>query len=462
MKKYTLVIIGSGSAGLSAADVAGQLGLRGVALVEKEHVLGGECLHSGCVPSKALIHAGQAFPGDPESAWQHVRGSIDAIEKRSDNKEHVTATGIDVYNGDAVFIDAHTIQVGSDIIKATYILIATGSDPIVPPIPGLEDTPYLTNETFFAAPSLPKNLVIIGGGPIGCELAGAAAALGSKVTILQTADRLLPRETPAVSEAVKQSLEASGVTVLLSATTKQVSGDENVGVTVTYEAGSLQQLKSDAVLLATGRMPRTKDLALDKAGVKISDAGIIVDRYLRTSAKHIYAAGDVTTSPKFTHLAAQQAGLALRNMLSGPFKKTTRILSEIPAITFTMPEVARFGVDSVIAEQSPKYSVARLEYSDIDRAITDQQHGFVEVVVTKKGLIVGATVVGPQASELLSPLLVAAHHNVPLQKLATTMFAYPTLASGLNIIASRYASQRASRGAAFGFIRRRWTSTNKK
>ena len=462
MKKYTLVIIGSGSAGLSAADLAGQLGLGGVALIEKESVLGGECLHSGCVPSKALIHAGQAFLDDPVSAWRHVRSSIDTIEKRSDNAEHVMANGLDVITGDATFVDSHTIQVGDQTIKAKYVLIATGSDPLVPPIPGLEDTPYLTNETFFTEPSLSKSLAIIGGGPIGCELAGAAAHLGSQVTLLQTADRLLPRETPKVSEAVKRSLEASGVKVVLNAATKKVSRDGESGVVIEYEAGGANKLTADAVLLATGRAPRIKDLALNKAGVKISDAGIIVDRYMRTSAKHIYAAGDVTTSPKFTHLAAQQAGLALRNMLSGPFKKSTSVLSEVPAITFTMPEVARVGIDSVAAEQSPNLYIAHLDYSEIDRAITDQHEGFIEVVVTKKGIIVGATVVGPQASELLSPLLVAAHHKVPLQKLATTMFAYPTLASGLNILASRYASERANRGAVLAFIRRSWKSSEKK
>lgn len=329
MKHYTLVIIGSGSAGLSAADLASQLGLKGVALVEREHRLGGECLHSGCVPSKAIIHAAQAFPGNPDAAWQHIKTSIAAIEKRSDNAEHVQASGVDVLKGEASFIDAHTLQVGGEIIKSKYFLLATGSDPSVPPIPGLDTVPYLTNETFFSGASLPKRLAIIGGGPIGCELAGAAAKLGSAVTLLQAGDRLLPRETPKVSEIIKQSLEEAGVTVILNANTKQVAKMGESAVTITYEAGSPRELEADALLVAAGRIPRTKGLALEKAGVKVGEMGVVTDHYLRTSAKHIYAAGDVTTSPKFTHLAAQQAGLALRNMVSGIFKR-----APLPYLTF--------------------------------------------------------------------------------------------------------------------------------
>jgi pyruvate/2-oxoglutarate dehydrogenase complex dihydrolipoamide dehydrogenase (E3) component len=454
-KRFTLVIIGAGSAGLSAAALAADLGLGGVAIVEQEERLGGECLHFGCVPSKAMIHAAHEYPDDPVAAWKHIRSSIETIEKRSDNAEHVEKTGVTVLQGAATFLNRHALQVGDDIIRSKYFLIATGSTPSVPPIEGLDTVPYLTNETFFTQKSLPKRLVIIGGGPIGCELAGAAAGLGSQVTLLQSGERLLPRETAKVGRVVLQGLESRGVQVMLNADTKKVS-EKNGTFHLTVAAGGAHELRADAVLVAAGRVPRTEGIGLEAAGVKVSERGLETDQYQRTSRRHIYAAGDVTTSPKFTHLAAQQAGLAVRNMLSGPFKKSVTSLSDIPAITFTDPEVARFGMDSDMARKVKELTVLELEYSEIDRAITDEYTGFIEVVFDRDGTLQGATIVGPQASELLSPLLVAAHHGVTLDRLATTMFAYPTLASGLNLLASRYAAQQAARRPTLKFIRLFW------
>lgn len=453
MKKYTLAIIGAGSAGLSAADVASQLGLSGVVLIEKEEKLGGECLHSGCVPSKALIHAAHTFNGDAKRAWAHVKASIDTIEHRSDNVAHVKKSGIDVLQGEVTFLKKRILKVGGETIRAQSIILATGSSPSVPPIPGLTTVPYLTNETFFSQQSLPKSMVIIGGGPIGCELAGALASLKISVTLIQSADRLLPRETPEVGALILSSLEQKGVTVLLNAQTKLVEKTAS-GVAVKIE-GKRQAIQAQKILIAAGRTPRTTGFGLETIGVKTSQMGVITDQYLRTNRKHIYAAGDVTTSPKFTHLAAQQAGLAVRNILSGPLRKSVRSLSEIPAITFTDPEVARIGLDSVAAA-AKGFTVERLNYSEIDRAITDEQTGFIEAAVDAKGLIVGATVVGAHASEILAPLLVAMRHKVPLGELATTMFPYPTLASGVNILASRYATKKAAAGSALSLIRRFW------
>lgn len=453
MKKYSLAIIGAGSAGLSAADVASQLGLSGVVLIEKEDKLGGECLHSGCVPSKALIHAGQTFNGDAKKAWAHVRASIDAIEHRSDNIAHVKKSGVDVLQGEVSFLKKRILTVGSETIRARSIIVATGSSPSVPPIPGLDTVPYLTNETFFSQQSLPKSMVIIGGGPIGCELAGALASLKISVTLIQSADRLLPRETPEVSEIIAASLRQKGVMVLLNAETASV--DKTAGGVAVKLKGKRQAIEAQKILVAAGRTPRTAGFGLETIGVNTNQMGIVTDKYLRTNRKYIYAAGDVTTSPKFTHLAAQQAGLAVRNILSGPFRKSVSSLSDIPAITFTDPEVARIGLDSVAAA-SKGFTVERLNYNEIDRAITDEQAGFIEVAVDAKGLIVGATVVGAHASEILAPLLVAMRHKVPLGELATTMFPYPTLASGVNILASRYATKKAASGAALSVIRRFW------
>ena len=216
-----------------------------------------------------------------------------------------------------------------------------------------------------------------------------------------------------------------------------------------------QEVVAEQILIAAGRTPQVAGLNLEGIGVTTGDAGVIIDTYLRTSRRTIYAIGDVTPSPKFTHLAAQQAGLALRNMLAGPFKRSTTSLSPLPAITFTTPEVARFGIDSDTAVVQ-KLHVERLDYAEIDRAVTDQKDGFIEVVVGKKGDIVGATIVGERASEILSPLLVAARGGVPLSDLATTTFAYPTLASGINILASRYATSQTKQKISFKIAARGW------
>ena len=451
---FQLVIIGSGSAGLSAADLAGQLGLKRVALVEASERLGGECLHAGCVPSIALLHASEVFSHDRVQAWAHVKASIAAIEARSDNTAHVEARGVKVYTGAATFFDRHTLQVGEERVKGKYMLVATGSRPSVPPIPGLDAVPFLTNESFFARESLPDSMIIIGGGPIGCELAGGLGRLGVIVTLIQQADRLLHRETKAVSAAVEQGLEDAGVRVVLNAETQQVEKTAE-GIVVRYKNPNEQEVVAEDLLIAAGRTPRVDGLNLESVGVKTGQTGVIVDRYLRTSRRNIFAAGDVTPSPKFTHLAAQQAGLALRNMLAGPFKRSTTSLSTLPAITFTTPEVARFGLDSETAHAQNMH-VERLDYTEIDRAITDQQTGFIEVVVGKKGVILGATIVGQHASEILSPLLVAARSGLPLSELATTTFAYPTLASGINILASRYASAQATTKLSFKIAAGDW------
>lgn len=451
---FQLVIIGSGSAGLSAVELTHQLGLSGVALIEAANRLGGECLHAGCVPSKALIHASEVFPNDPVKAWGHVRASIATIEQRSDNRAAVEAQGVTVFQGKARFVDTHTVQVGEELIKGKYMLIATGSIPSVPPIPGLENIPYVTNESFFALDALPKSMLIVGGGPIGCELAGALSRLGVTVTLVQRGDRLLNRETSSVSEAVKLGLEAAGVRVVLNADTQQVE-KTNEGIIVRYKNPNEQEVVAEQILIAAGRTPQVAGLNLEEIGVTTSDAGVTIDTYLRTSRRNIYAIGDVTPSPKFTHLAAQQAGLALRNMLAGPFKRSTTSLSPLPAITFTTPAVARFGVDSDAAI-AQKLRVERLDYTEIDRAVTDQKAGFIEVVVGKKGDIVGATIVGEHASEILSPLLVAARGGVPLSDLATTTFAYPTLASGINILASRYATSLTKQKVSFKIAARGW------
>ncbi|HJM04642.1 MAG TPA: NAD(P)/FAD-dependent oxidoreductase [Candidatus Saccharimonadaceae bacterium] len=260
--------MGAGSAGLSAVEFAAGLGLGRVALIEQEAVLGGECLHSGCVPSKAMIHAAEKHPDNSNLAWKHIRASIRNIEDRSDNVEHVEKSGIVVLRGAASFIDRHTLRVGDTIIRSKYFLIATGSAPSVPPIEGLDTVPYLTNESFFTQKSLPKRLVIIGGGPIGCELAGAAAALGSNVSVLQSDERLLPREAANVSQAVLEGLEAKGVHVILNANTKKVTQKDGV-IQLVVDAGDTHKLHADALLVAAGRTPRTQHLQLEKAGVKV-------------------------------------------------------------------------------------------------------------------------------------------------------------------------------------------------
>lgn len=446
---YRLVIIGGGSGGLSAAELSHKLGLSRVALVEAEDRLGGECLHTGCVPSKALLHSAKQGDKDP---WGHVRNSVKSIEERSDNDDHLISLGIDVIHGHATFRDKNTIEVNGQLISSKYFLISTGSTPLIPPIEGLKDVGAHTNETIFNLDRIPKRLAIIGAGPIGVEMATAFSALGSKVFLIQRGDRILASESEEAAAIIHESLESSGVDIILDNDNIKASKSPK-GTILTLDQS---RVTVDEVLISTGRKPTTS-LDLENAGVDYTDKGISVDKYLRTSTKNIFAVGDCTPSPKFTHLASHQAGVSLGNMIAPYAKKSAERLVPTPAITYSWPEVGSLGMrynDALLVSGSTD---RLFDLHEIDRSITDRgARGFVRLVLDKKGLILHCTVVADNASELLTPLVLLHSQRRPITDLGKAVIPYPTVAHGLTLIASAFIGDKLRSTPGWSAVIRGW------
>ncbi|MDH3980237.1 MAG: NAD(P)/FAD-dependent oxidoreductase, partial [Gammaproteobacteria bacterium] len=383
MRKQDLAIIGGGPGGLVVASVAAQLGLK-VSLIEKEAMLGGDCLHTGCVPSKTLLHMAHiaqttregvrdgllsSMPDiDFSKAIERVSQVIDTIQQH-DDPERFRAYGCDVRFGKAAFISPRELAVEGDIIRARRFVIATGSTPAIPPIPGLEEAGFDTNETIFQRHQLPERLAVLGGGPIGVELAQAFARLGSRVTIIEMADRLLATNDPAVSEALQRCLAAEGIEILTGVSAQSVRRD---GDSRQLQLDNGNTVECERILVATGRRPVVHGLGLEEAGVTFSRGGIDVDRRLRTTQKHIYAVGDVCGPLAFTHMAEYQAGIALANIAFRIPKKTDYRV--VPRVVYSDPEVATVGLSKAEAEaQGIRYDVAEFPMADVDRAITDNR-----------------------------------------------------------------------------------------
>lgn len=440
IKQYSLAVIGAGSGGLVAAELAAKLGAR-VVLIEAEDRMGGECLHTGCVPSKALIHAARTMwaaghngdigvSSEPRLDFQkvktHLNHAIDTIEQRHDNDDYYQTKGVDVIHGRAAFIDSHTIKVDEQLISADRFIISTGSKPAVPTIDGLSDGSYLTNETIFSLDDLPKRMIVIGGGPIGCELGQAFAMLGTQVVILQSAPRLLPREPESASQALADSFAAMHIDVKVSNKIQRVQYFPN-SVKVTTDAG---EITADKLLIATGRRSNLPN-GLDLAGVQLTERGIKVDKHFRSSMPNIYAIGDCNGGIQFTHTAAQQAGIAVQNALFN--RRKTFDMSKVSWTTFTTPEIAHYGPSGPELEAAGiSYVLQKTTYEDIDKAIAEKEHGFAEIMVGGKGKILGAVIVGANAAEILAQLILAGNWN----KVATIMQAYPSYASGFWLSAS--------------------------
>ncbi len=433
---YQLVVIGAGSGGLVAAEFAAKLGAR-VALIEAQRDLGGECLHAGCVPSKALIHAARIawVAGHSEAlgikaaphvnfkrVMHHVATTIKTIQDNHDNDAYYRDLGVDVIHGEARFTGQDTILVGDKNLRAKRFIIATGSRPAVPNIAGLINDALLTNETVFQVKEVPDSLVVIGGGPIGCELGQAFAMLGAKVTILQAAPQLLPRDEIEAALILEASLKDMGIAVHLNAQIERIIYT-NSSVTVRLKDGSY--VRAAKLLVATGRIASTPQ-GLEKAGVNANERGIVVDRHLQTSNKHIYAIGDCNGGMQFTHAAGQQAVVAVQNSLIGLRKSFD--INQIPWTTFTTPEIAHLGV--IKAELDNKhvpYETVRADFQDIDRAVTEKENGFIEILLGQKSRILGATVVGANAAEILAQIVTAKSWD----NFKGIVQAYPTYAGGL-------------------------------
>ena len=438
---YDLAIIGAGSAGLTAARFAARLGRR-VALIEASRI-GGDCTWTGCVPSKALLHTARVAhtirtskcygirTGEPEADFAAVMSRIRSVIEHiyaAESPDALRAEGIDVIEGRAQFEDAHTVVVDGRRINSKYFLICTGASPFVPPIPGLPETPYLTYERFWELESLPQRLIVVGGGPVGCELAQACQRLGSQVTLVEALDRILPNDEPEAAQVVSDSLRGDGVELRLGASVESVSVDHAGSITV--QAGG-KDVEGDAILVTVGRRANVDGLGLENARVAYTSAGIAVDDYLRTTAGNIYAAGDCAGGFQFTHYAGFQGAMAVRNMLL-PGRSRARP-EHPPWATFTDPEVAHVGYTEEQARRrfGNKARVSTLPMASVDRAVTDSAtDGFIKVVHRDNGVVLGATVVGRNAAEALQAWTMAGERGLKMGDVARVMQAYPSLGTG--------------------------------
>jgi pyruvate/2-oxoglutarate dehydrogenase complex dihydrolipoamide dehydrogenase (E3) component len=435
-----ICVIGAGSGGLSVAAAAAGFGAP-VVLIEKGK-MGGDCLNYGCVPSKALIAAanradgarrGQPFGigiGRPNidfaKVHQHVQATINAIAP-NDSKERFTGLGVQVIAGEARFQDRNTVVVGETKIKARRFVIATGSTAAIPPIPGLAETPHLTNETIFELKQCPEHLVVIGAGPIGLELAQAFRRLGAEVTVLETA-RPLAKDDPECAAIVLDQLGREGVRLRLNAEVARVeAAAPKVRVAVKIDGGE-ETIEGSHLLVAAGRKPNVDGLGLDAAKIKHGPRGILVNSGLVTSNKRVFAIGDVVGAAQFTHIANYHAGIVIRRAL---FRLRAKVdESVIPWVTYTDPELAQVGLTEDAARKAHgDIRVLRTPFHDNDRAQTERAtRGHIKVVTTRKGAILGATIVGPHAGELITTWALAIQQEIGIRAMAELIVPYPTLA----------------------------------
>ncbi len=453
-----LIVIGAGSAGLVSALIASTVKAK-VTLVEANK-MGGDCLNTGCVPSKALIKSGKVAAmirnadkygltaAEPEVPFKQtiarVMGAVKAIEPH-DSVERYTGLGVDVIEGYAKVIDPWTVEIArndgeTQRLTTRSIVIAAGAEPFVPPLEGLEGSGYLTSDTMWDAfaemEKAPARVAVLGGGPIGCEISQALARLDSKVTQIEMADRVLGREDEEVSELAQQSLEEAGVEVLTSHKALRVAD----GTIIAEHEGAEKPVAYDVLIVAVGRAARLKGYGLEDIGIDTNKT-VVTDEFLATKFPNIYAAGDVAGPYQFTHTASHQAWFASVNALFGQFKRFKADYRVIPAVTFLDPEVARVGLNEAEAkEQDVKYEVTRYDLDDLDRAIAESEtKGFVKVLTPPgKDTILGATIVGSHAGELLAEYTLAMKHKLGLNKILGTVHPYPTMAEANKFAAGNW------------------------
>jgi len=451
--RYNLVVIGGGTAGLVTAAGAAGLGAK-VALVER-HLMGGDCLNFGCVPSKGLISAARRAAGIREGAAFGVTASdvrVDfaaAMERmrklragisRHDSVRRFAALGVDVYLGQASFTDRDSVMVDGVELPYHTAVIATGARAAAPPIPGLNQVPYLTNETLFSLTELPRRLAVIGAGPIGCEMAQSFARFGSEVHLVEAMAGILPREDRDAAQLVQERMERDGVRVLCCGKELQLSRGDGETVRLRVESeGAGYDLTVDKLLVAVGRAPNVEGLNLEAAGVAFDKKWVKVDDTLRTTNKRIFACGDICSSHQFTHSADFQARMVIQNALFFGRKKTSALI--IPWATYTSPEVAHVGL---YEQDAQKRGIAVTTFtqplSGVDRAILDgETEGFVRVHVrTGTDEIVGATIVAEHAGDLISELTLAMANKIGLGKIASTIHPYPTQAEAIRKVGDQY------------------------
>jgi pyruvate/2-oxoglutarate dehydrogenase complex dihydrolipoamide dehydrogenase (E3) component len=466
MERYNLVVIGAGSGGLVVAAGAAGLGAR-VALIEK-HRMGGDCLNYGCVPSKAFIKVGKTAHAartaarfavrsgldgglpcqDLKAAMDYVR-SVQAHIAPHDSVERFTGLGVEVKLGAGRLRSPHEVEIEStgEVLWGRHIVIATGSRAAVPPIPGLKEAGYLTNETVFDAAELPRRLLVIGGGPIGLEIGQTFRRLGSEVTVVHDLAHIVPKEDADVAEALARQLRQEGIPIHDEI---KVSGvevkDGEKRVTIAGRNGE-ETIAADEIFLAAGRRPNIEGLGLDEAGVAYERPGIKVDASCRTNVPSVWAVGDVAGSYQFTHWAGYQARVVIRNTL---FPLTAKCdYDNTPWVTFTDPEIGRVGLSEDEAKQKGlAYDVYRVDFEHVDRAVCDgETEGFAKVLTARgTGRLLGAAVVHPHGGELIAELALARKHGLTLDKLSGTIHAYPTLSEVSRALGDAYMRTRLKPG----------------
>jgi len=451
---YNLVVVGAGTAGLVTAVGAAGLGAR-VALVER-YLMGGDCLNFGCVPSKAIIRSSRVMreiknaldfgvkaPDSTEvdfprvmERMRHLRAQI----SHHDSAERFRSLGVDVFLGEGGFKDSHNLEVDGKTLKFKKAVISTGARPTHPPIEGLAEAGFLTNETVFSLTEKPEKLVVIGGGPIGCELAQAFNRLGSEVTIVQRNAQFLPREDADAAALLGKVFESEGIRCILSANIKKVTGSNGKKMIHVSTPDGEHTLEADEILVGVGRTPNVEGLNLEAAGVEYDERkGVIVNDYLQTTNRAIYAAGDICFPYKFTHVAEATARIVIQNSLFLKSKKYKSLV--IPWCTYTDPEIAHVGMYEKDAEaKGIPYETFTFKFKEVDRAILDgEDEGFIKVHVKKgKDKILGATIVAQHAGEMISEITLAMVAGKGLKTLTNVIHPYPTQADAIKRAASQY------------------------
>ena len=443
--EYNMVVIGAGSAGLVSAYIASAVKAK-VALIEK-HKMGGDCLNTGCVPSKALIRSAKIFSyfkradefgiavgTKPEVQFSKVMARVQAIIKNidpHDSVERYTKLGVDCLSGDAKVISPYEVCVNNKVITTKNIVIATGARPLVPKLKGLESVAYLTSDNVWSLQELPKKLVVLGGGPIGCEIAQAFARFGSQVTIIEMSDRLLAKEDVDVSEVIHERFTREGVHIHKSHKAVEIVKRNGKNILICEHNGLNIEIEFDQILLALGRKANVSGFGLEELNVEIAKNGTVAaNEFLQTTNyPNIYTCGDVTGPYQFTHTASHQAWYVAVNALFSPFKKYKVDYRVIPWCTFTDPEVARVGLNEAEAtEKKIPFAVTKYNIDDLDRAITDgEAHGFVKVLTKPNSdRILGVTIVGSHAGDIIAEYVAAMKHGFGLNKILGTIHIYPT------------------------------------
>jgi len=465
MARYDLVIIGMGSGGMVAAEFAATIGLR-VAVVERGRV-GGDCLWTGCVPSKALLASAKAahtmrvadtygLPSvDPEIdtslVWKRIRAIQQEIASNDDNPDRFVAEGVEIIRGTARIVGPNTVRVlgeganGEDrAIETRFILICTGSRPVVPPIEGLAEAGFLTSESLWDLERAPESMVMIGAGPIATEMSQALARLGIRTTVLQKGPRILPRDDPDLVDILVAKLRSEGVDLHFNVETERVTVSGKRKIVFGSENGVPSRWEGEELLVATGRRPNVEGLGLEEVGVKVGRTGVEVDERMRTAVPSIYAAGDVAGRFLFTHSAGYEAVRAVRDAF---YPGKGKVTDFVPWCTFTDPELAHAGL--TVAEAEKKHGddveVYRLDLSHSDRARADNATEGAIVVVTAKGKVVGAHILAPGAGDMIHELALAINEGLKLSEVASLIHVYPTISTGIGQLAAEAAFEGAKR-----------------